>query len=183
MDFQQFQYYSSPIVKDFHTFLDYLKGNKLKLTNTLFHLPKKDLFRLNQLMTHPEKGVNERNKQNLYPQLHLFYHLLLSSELAWVERKSKSNVLLHLNLEKIDYFKTLKPTEQYFFLFKTLFQYCDFEKISTEERGGRIFFHQVDELFLLAIKLKEGKASLSTPRLLESKGKSPEQYPDWEDGW
>jgi hypothetical protein len=32
-------------------------------------------------------------------------------------------------------------------------------------------------------KIEEGKALLSTPRLLESKGKSPEQYPDWEEGW
>lgn len=122
-----------------------------------FHLSQKDLFQLNQRMQSPQEGVSERSKQPLYPLLHLFYHLYLVSGLGSFNAKTKTKVIFVPSAERYKYFRSLNETEQYFFLFKTLFQYCDFEVISTEDRGGRIFFHQVDQLFTIALTMKVGE--------------------------
>jgi hypothetical protein len=147
----------SDILQDFNTFLEYIEHNKYKATNSLHHLSSKDLFQLNQGMQSPQKGVNERSRQPLYPMLHLFYHLFMVSGLGMLDPKTKSKTFFTPSPERYEYFRSLNETEQYFFLFKTLFQYCDFERISTEERGIRIFYTHVDELFKLVLKMEVGK--------------------------
>ncbi len=145
------------IVQDFNTFLSYLEENECKATNSLYYLSSKDLFLLNQRMKFPQEGVNVRSRQPNYPMLHLFYHLFMVSDLGNLESKTKTKVVFVPSAERYKYFRSLNETEQYFFLFKTLFQYCDFERISTEERGGRIFYTQVDQLFSLALGMQVGE--------------------------
>jgi len=108
----------TPLLYDFNIFINYLEENQITLTKTNQYLRGKDLFKLNQLMTNPIEDVTTRTPQETYPQLHLFYNLILAGKLYEKEFKGKTKILLKSTdlLEKYQY---LTMTEKYFFLLET----------------------------------------------------------------
>ena len=127
--------FPSPILKDFQIFINYCEKNLPKVTKSNEFIGRKDVFALNELMEQKEEGLTARNDQNHYPLLHLFYHLSIQGELFFIARK-KSTAHFSPNKEKLNYFKKLNSTEQYFYLFKTFFVYCDWENIQLQDRAS-----------------------------------------------
>ena len=127
--------FPSPILKDFQTFANYCETNLPKVTKSNEFIGRKDVFALNKLMEQKADGLTAKNDQNHYLLLHLFYHLSIQGELFFIGRK-KSAAHFSPNEEKLNYFKKLNPTEQYFYLFKTFFVYCDWENIQLQDRAS-----------------------------------------------
>lgn len=126
--------FPSPIVRDFLTYINYCEQHHPKVTKTNEFISRKDVHELNKMMKQKTDGVTSRNDQQHYPILHLFYHLSLQGDLFFIEReKTKSH--FSPNQEKLEYFRQLNFTQQYFYLFKTLFIYCDWENIQSQERA------------------------------------------------
>ncbi len=128
--------YPSSILPDFHNYLEYIERHNCKLTKARKHLSRKDLELLNQSMSVPHELTGKQKDQFQYPMLHLFYHLTIDGELAIIRIKSKSNIRLEPTTEKLSYFRSLNATEQYFYLFKTLFQYVDYDSLRADDRGA-----------------------------------------------
>ncbi len=138
MKFDISETFPSSLIADFNVFLNYLEKSDLKLTKSRRELSRKNLFQLNQLMTEPQEDVNERSDQHKYPMLHLFYLLLINGAFASIDNSKRTSVKLDLDTEKFVYFRNLNPTEQYFYLFKTFFQYCDLEDARPGEKSGSL---------------------------------------------
>ncbi len=60
------------ILKDFTAFIHYLKTHRIVLTKANEFISGKNLFELNQQMTHPVPNTVTRTSQNFYPLFHLF---------------------------------------------------------------------------------------------------------------
>ncbi|MEA1863642.1 MAG: hypothetical protein U9N46_00335, partial [Euryarchaeota archaeon] len=71
----------TPLLRDFATFTRYLSTHRIVITRANEFLSGRDLYELNQGMTHPLPDTTPRTSQSLYPLLHLFYHLVLAGEL------------------------------------------------------------------------------------------------------
>ncbi len=117
----------TPILKDFATFIQYLKTHRIVLTKVNEFISGKDLFELNREMTHPQRNTVERTTQNFYPLFHLFYHLVLGGKLF--EKVSETNRIVLKTTERLQLYKDLKPTEKYFFLLETFWMDTDWEKL------------------------------------------------------
>jgi hypothetical protein len=115
-------------LQDFSVFLDYLEKNELTLTKKNKHFRGKDLFALNQLMSNSVEDVTKRTRQKSYPELHLFYHLILAGDLYRKKSKTKTKTLL-IATEKLEEFYQLTLTEKYFFLLETLWIDADWKEL------------------------------------------------------
>ena len=70
-------------------------------------------------MTHPIGDTTLRSGQQLYPQLHLFFHLAQAGRLIQKASGKGDKTVLQLSDRATDY-SELTPTEKYFFLLETL---------------------------------------------------------------
>ncbi len=68
------------IILDFQLFLDYLAHHRLRLAPSTLSLPSKDLHRINQMFTEPEK-LPRQLSQDQSRRLNLFYHLARNLDL------------------------------------------------------------------------------------------------------
>lgn len=136
--------FPSPILKDFHTYIDYCEKHRPKITNTNEFVGRKYVFELNQMMEQKFDGLTAKNDQNHYPLLHLFYHLCLRGDLFVLEFKKSGGGHFTPNEKKLQYFRALNATEQYFYLLKTLWVYCDWENIQLGDIG-RVFVNDLQE--------------------------------------
>jgi hypothetical protein len=107
-----------PLVRDFQSFLDYVAANKPYLTPKGY-ISGKDLFEINKGMTYPIGDTTVRSRQQLYPQLHLFFHLAQAGRLIQKASGKADKTVLQLSDRATDY-SELTPTEKYFFLLETL---------------------------------------------------------------
>ena len=108
----------TPLIHDFQSFLEYIGTNKPYLTPKGY-VSGKDLFEINKGMTHPIGDTTVRSGQQLYPQLHLFFHLAQAGRLIQKALGKADKTVLQLSDQAMDY-SELTPTEKYFFLLETL---------------------------------------------------------------
>ena len=146
----------SPILRDFHRYIDYAEKNQLELTAAHHYLRRKDLFALNKEMSAPQKGVTERQDQPVYTELHLFYYLAVASRLFLINREKPSTPRLPPDPERLAYFRGLNPTGQYFFLFKSLWEQCDWEQIQPMDYR-HVSPYETNQLFGFLASLKPGR--------------------------
>jgi hypothetical protein len=108
----------TPFIRDFQSFLDYVAANKPYLTPKGY-ISGKDLFEINGRMAHPISDTTVRSGQQLYPQLHLFFHLAQASRLIQNTSGKTDKTVLQLSGRAKEY-SNLSATEKYFFLLETL---------------------------------------------------------------
>ena len=147
---------STPIIKDFLTFLNYCEQEKPKLTKSKEYINRKSLHSLNQLLEIPAKDVNPRIDQQYYLPIHFYYNLALESEIFQIDRAKKNAFYLTPQEEKINTFRTLSATAQYLFLLKTYWVYCDWEAMS-DNSSGRISVGMGDQLLKEMAEAQVGK--------------------------
>jgi hypothetical protein len=153
------------IVVDFNSFLNYCQKAKPSISKTKEFIGRKFVFEINQLLTHPHEGLTNRNDQNHYAQIHLFYHLALNSDLFFLDWTRKSKPSFAPNTELIERYKTLNTTEQYLFLFQSFYVYSNLELISQEDRrtlSGIFFEKGLEEFSKLEANLAYGVSWNST---------------------
>lgn len=117
----------TPILKDFAAFIQYLKTHQIVLTKVNEFISGKNLFELNQQMTHPQRNTVERTTQNFYPLFHLFYHLVLGGKLF--QKVSETNRIVLKPTYRLQLYEDLRPAEKYFFLLETFWMDTDWEKL------------------------------------------------------
>ncbi|WP_276918361.1 plasmid pRiA4b ORF-3 family protein [Aneurinibacillus aneurinilyticus] len=105
-------------VRDFQTFIDYVRTHPVTLTKAKEQLMKKDLHTLNQHM-HYTSDTSEHAQQQSYPLLHLFYHLALAGSLLEKSIGERGSRILRPT-ERLALYEQLTETEKYFFLLETL---------------------------------------------------------------
>ena len=122
-----------PLMKDFNTFITYLVENKPYLTRRKQFFSPKDLHQINQLMSSPNKENTPRTNQELYPLLHLFYHLIFYGKLF--EKVSVGSQKVRIQkTDRMEGYLALTSTEKYFFLLETFWVDCDWNKLASEHR-------------------------------------------------
>lgn len=102
------------IVKDFDTFVNYLKEHNPPLVRKGHLLPKKTLYEIEQLMSHPDPESTPKTAFMFYPRLKLFYYSILRGNLFIKTRE----LTLH-ETGRLTEYEGLTPTEKYFFLLET----------------------------------------------------------------
>ncbi len=76
------------IILDFQLFLDYLAHHPIRLKSAGAGFPRKDLYRINQMFSEPEKNPANAD-QDQFRRLNLFYHLGRSLDLFLVGQSSQ----------------------------------------------------------------------------------------------
>ena len=107
-----------PLLRDFKTFIDYIKENQIALTKANSHIPKADVFKLNMLMTNQETKPTKNSDQVAYPLLNFFYHLVLSGRL-FIKTIGKGGKKVLEPDDRLKLYEALTLTEKYFFLLET----------------------------------------------------------------
>src|SRR3989304_5162545 len=107
----------TPLLKDFAAFTGYLKTHKIVLTKANEFISGKNLFQLNQQMTHPVPDTSTHTAQIYYPLFHFFYHLVLGGKL-FKKVPEKNRIVLKLT-DRLQSYEDLKPAKKYFFLLET----------------------------------------------------------------
>lgn len=125
----------TPLLRDFATFTRYIRTHHIVLTRANEFLSGRDLYELNQEMTHPLPDTTPRTGQSLYPLLHLFYHLVLAGKLFRKVSEKGSRLALKPT-ERIQVYGELKLTERYFFLLETFWIDTDWKKLREGCFGG-----------------------------------------------
>ena len=125
----------TPLLRDFAAFTGYLSTHNIVLTRTNEFLSGRDLYELNQEMTHPLPDTTPRTGQSLYPLLHLFYHLVLAGKLFRKVSEKGSRLALKPT-ERLQAYEELKLTERYFFLIETFWIDTDWETLKEGCFGG-----------------------------------------------
>ena len=144
-----------PLMKDFNTFITYLVENKPYLTRRKQFFSPKDLHQINQLMSSPNKENTPRTNQELYPLLHLFYHLIFYGKLF--EKVSVGSQKVRIQkTDRMEEYLTLTFTEMYFFLLETFWVDCDWNKLASEHRTESTIW-QVMNTMEFIVKRSPGK--------------------------
>lgn len=147
----------TPILKDFAEFTDYLKTHRIILTKANEFISGKNLFELNQQMTHPQQNTVERTTQNFYPLFHLFYHLGLGGKLF--QKVQEKDRMALKPTDCLTLYEGLKPAEKYFFLLETFWTDTDWEKLQ-EGYFGRSPFNKTNSILELLGEMTPAKKIL-----------------------
>jgi len=141
--------YPTPLIQDFHTYIDYLvQHHPIVLTTKAGHLPPTILAPLNALLQCDNKGGNSpKSKQTRCYLLHLFFYLGLAGNLFYIKVHGKTKQVLEPNIEAIQRFNNLNPTEQYIYLLKTLLVDINTAKLAVTARGNGIEAHSIANIF------------------------------------
>ena len=102
------------LLRDFSTYLNYIMENRVVSDSAEFNLPKKDLLKINLMMSPPEKPKESLGLEP-FPRLRLFYVLTMLLGLF----NSDEQETLSPNNEKINSFLSLPDEEQYLILLST----------------------------------------------------------------
>jgi len=138
----------TPLIRDFHSFLDYVEAGKPYLTPKGY-IGGKALFEMNQRMVHPFDGVTVRTGQEFYPQFHLFFHLSQAGRLVQKDSGKGNKAFLQLSSRGKDFCK-LNPTEKYFFLLETLWVDTKWNQIESSIFKGLGILYLADVLGKIA---------------------------------
>jgi len=118
----------TPLVHDFGTFIQYLSNNLCILTPKNEFISRNDLYALNQQMLQSDLKSIPQKDQNLYPLLHLFYHLALAGKLVQKGAGKGSRVVLKPT-DRIQLYNMLNCTEKYMFLLETFWVDANWAKL------------------------------------------------------
>ena len=100
----------TPLICDFQSFLDYIAANIPYLTPKGY-VSGKDLFQINKGMTHPIGETRPyRSGQQLYPELHLFFHLAQAGRLIQKAPGKGDKTVQQLTDRMTDYSKLFYRT-------------------------------------------------------------------------
>ncbi len=127
--------FPSPILADFHTYINYCEAHRLVVTKKNEVINRKDVFALNEQMQEKNLEATIRMNQSSYMQLHLFQHLCLEGRLFGINREKATTFYFEPQPEKLSYFRQLNQTEQYFYLFKTLWVYSNWGNLQIKPRS------------------------------------------------
>lgn len=127
----------TPILKDFAAFIHYLKTHRIVLTKVNEFISGRNLFELNQQMTHPVPYTVTRTTQIYYPLLHLFYHLVLGGKLF--QKVPEKDRMVLKSTDRLQLYEDLKPTEKYFFLLETFWTDTDWGELQAGYFGTSPF--------------------------------------------
>jgi hypothetical protein len=125
----------TPLLRDFAAFTRHLSTHHTVLTRANEFISGRDLYELNQEMTHPIPDTTPRTSQSLHPLLHLFYHLVLAGKLFRKVSEKGSRLVLKPT-ERLRAYGELKLTERYFFLLETFWIDTDWKKLQEECFGN-----------------------------------------------
>jgi len=163
--------YPSEILTDFHSYIDYCEQHRPKVTNKNEVLNRKDLVILNEQMLQKDLKVTAQSDQHFYLQLHLFQHLCLEGRLFQINREKATAYYFEAQSEKLSYFRQLNSTEQYFYLFKTFWCYCNWSTLQIKPNSRytpiplNFFFSQIakasSETILLTKNVNEKQYRLN----------------------
>lgn len=98
------------ILKDFDTFLNYLRKQELPVAGT-HQLPRNVMAEMNARLTHPIQLRLKRPQQKSYPHLHGLYLLMRASGLACVGGTGKLFLSVDKGIHQV--WENLNPTERY----------------------------------------------------------------------
>jgi len=106
------------ILQDFAILLDFIETQTPPVSKTNNLLTMKELWRLNEQLTHPLAIDLKRPQQKSYPHINGLYLLLRSSGLGLIEG---GGTKLHIALDPqlLESWRSLNPTEQYCTLLET----------------------------------------------------------------
>lgn len=123
----------STIVRDFKTFGDYISENKkgIKLTTSTFCLRRKDIKKLNSMMTNPEE-INKYVNQKDTVLLHFFF--LVSKRLG-LTKYTKRMKLMITSLYK--YYSDLSKKQKFWILFRGLWDKINWYRLNEYSQSGR----------------------------------------------
>jgi len=141
----------TPLLRDFALFTQYLRTHHIVLTKVNEFIPRKDLYELNQRMTHPLPDTTPRTDQTLYPLLHLFYHLILAGKL-FQKVSGKGSRLVLKPTGRLQAYEELKLTEKYFFLLETLWIDADWKKLQVEYSWHSFLYSVRDVMEYLSMR-------------------------------
>jgi len=116
---------------DYNAFAEYCSKHTVLLTPNGDAISGKHLPDLNALMSQPLENITVRHRQNVCPLLNLFYWLSVNGHLFEMGT-AKGTKLALIPTERLNEFKRLSPTEQYFFLLETLWVDSDWDKMITD---------------------------------------------------
>ncbi|MCB0838687.1 MAG: hypothetical protein KDD99_18575, partial [Bacteroidetes bacterium] len=129
------------VLNDIRITIDFfVHKQKIQLTPSKGWLARKILFELNGYLKNPEEGLNDRSDQYKYPRLHFLFHILTAGKL-FEKVMIKNKPFLIPNLAHIQAFRSLNDTEQFFFILRTFWLYCNWEQmqLNADMRGFRLF--------------------------------------------
>ena len=144
----------TPLLKDFAAFIDYLKTHKIVLTEANEFISGKNLFELNQQMTHPVPYTVTRTTQIYYPLLHLFYHLVLGGKLF--QKVPEKDRMVLKSTDRLQLYEDLKPAEKYFFLLETFWTDTDWDELQAGYFGTSPF-RKIDIILANISEMTPGK--------------------------
>jgi hypothetical protein len=121
-------------LSDFDKFLNYLATRDVTIGKATKYISTKLLFEINEIMSIKQEDVTPKSTQISYPMLHLFYRLVIESNL-FVEEKIKGGKLGLKATERVGMFKQLNEVEKYICLLEILWVDCDFEKLEFQAYG------------------------------------------------
>lgn len=111
---------NEPIVKNFDTFLSYLKENRVSLSRNKQYLTKKTTEHMKQSLSHPE---NVSEEVYFYYLFNLFFSVAIEGGLF-----IKTCQLQLQETERLREYEQLTPTEKYFFMLETLWVDVNWEE-------------------------------------------------------
>jgi len=146
------------LVKDFGTFVKYIKERNPSLARKGQLLTKKTLYEIDQLLSNPDLENTPETPKIFYPHLNLFYHLILKGGLF----VKTSKLQLHKTGRLTDY-EQLNPVEKYFFLLETFWVDADWREL-LDERSSVFFIPDTQFIVHCLARIPAGR-TISVERL------------------
>ena len=133
-----------PLLKDFEAYTSFLEENHVQLTSKENWIPPKILYELNGKMSiYVTPRPTPRTPQKSYVLLNLMFYLATEGKLF--DKVKKKGALYLEPTDRLNAYRTLTPTERYFFLLETFWRdidwrYLDIDHLYREDPLVKIRF-------------------------------------------
>ena len=146
-----------PLLRDFDTFINYIKENQISLTKVNSYISKADLFKLNMSMTNPETKPTKNSDLLAYPLLNFFYHLVLSGRL-FIRITADQDGRKFLEPDnRLKLYEALTLTEKYFFLLETFWTDINWLTVGQFYFKNYTYIYEVPVLIAYLSSMKPGQ--------------------------
>ena len=193
------------ILRNFETLLEFIGADGVRAAGKYHFLPIERLGELDAKMTNPLRPRLKRPQQRSFPHIDGLYLLLRATRLGVPKGMGKKTGMLVLDPAMLDQWRTMNATEHYFndFSFpgqdgsqvRVVCPYIDDAEAWTDDYSiGNLplaegqsmeFSYDYGTDWRFDVKLEKAappNPRMKKPRLVESHGKPPKEYGDWEDG-